>query len=111
MKKFLLFIVFCNFHFLLQAVNAQTTNEQRPWNAKWIAAPNDDGNGYAVYYFRKQISLAAKTSSFSIHVSADNRYKLFVNDSLVSIGPARGDLHYWNFETIDLAPYLIAGKN
>jgi len=83
----------------------------RPWNANWIAAPNDPGNGYGVYYFRKNIELAAKPVRFIIHVSADNRYKLYVNGVLVSLGPARGDTYYWNYETVDLAPYLTAGKN
>ena len=44
-------------------------------------------------------------------MSADNRYKLFVNEKLVSLGPARGDLTHWNFETVDIAPYLQAGQN
>ena len=34
-----------------------------------------------------------------------------MNDSLVSLGPARGDLHFWNYQTIDLAPFLKKGKN
>ena len=81
------------------------------WNASWIAAPNDNGTDYGVYYFRKKISLTTKPASFIIHVSADNRYKLYVNDSLVSLGPARCDTYYWNYETIDIAPYLTTGNN
>jgi alpha-L-rhamnosidase len=53
----------------------------------------------------------AKPDSFIVHVSADNRYKLYVNGTLVSLGPARGDTYYWNYENVDLAPYLTAGKN
>lgn len=83
----------------------------RQWNAEWVAAPNITGNEYGVYYFRKSIDLAAKPSAFTVYVSADNRYKLYVNDVLVSLGPARGDSYSWNYETVDLAPYLIAGKN
>ena len=83
----------------------------RPWNAKWIAAQNDPGNEYGIYYFRKSLDLAAKPASFVIHVSADNRYKLFVNGTMVSLGPTRGDTYFWNYETVDLAPYLTAGKN
>lgn len=82
----------------------------KAWNAEWIAAPGE-GNEYGVFYFRKAFDLSAKPGSFVVHLSADNRYKLFVNDSLVSVGPARGDLSYWNYETIDLAPYLKEGKN
>lgn len=83
----------------------------RPWNASWIVPQHEPGNGYGVYYFRKTIDLPAKPASFRIHVSADNRYKLYVNGALVSLGPARGDTYYWNYETVDLAPYLTAGKN
>lgn len=83
----------------------------RQWNAQWIAAPGDNGISYGVFYFRKDIDLAIKPATFMVHVSADNRYKLYVNGKLVSLGPARGDTYYWNYETVDLAPYLSAGKN
>lgn len=83
----------------------------RQWNAHWIAAPGDNGISYGVFYFRKDIDLAIKPATFMVHVSADNRYKLYVNGKLVSLGPARGDTYYWNYETVDLAPYLSAGKN
>ncbi|WP_229206171.1 hypothetical protein [Dyadobacter fermentans] len=66
---------------------------------------------YGVYKFRKTIELNAKPASFFVHVSADNRYKPFVNGKHVSQGPARGDLYFWNFETVDIAPYLNAGSN
>lgn len=85
--------------------------DRKEWNADWIAAPNDPGNHYGVYYFRKTISLPAKPASFIIHISADNRYKLYVNGTLVSLGPTRGDYYFWNYETVDLASWLVAGKN
>lgn len=83
----------------------------KPWDAYWINVPGESLHGYGVYQFRKTFSLAARPSSFIIHVSADNRYKLFVNGQFVSLGPARGDIFHWNFETVDLASYLVAGKN
>ena len=46
-----------------------------------------------------------------VHVSADNRYRLFVNGQQVSSGPQRSDLMHWRYETIDLAPHLRAGRN
>lgn len=83
----------------------------RPWNAQWIAAPNDNGTTYGVYYFRKNFDLANQPQKFIVHVSADNRYKLYINHKLVSLGPARGDAYSWNYETVDIAPYLAAGRN
>nr|WP_319510278.1 alpha-L-rhamnosidase N-terminal domain-containing protein [uncultured Draconibacterium sp.] len=88
-----------------------SANERENWNANWIEANGVDGNAYGIYYFRKNINLDKKPERFIIHVSADNRYKLFVNGELVSLGPARGDIYYWNYETLDIAPYLNSGKN
>nr|WP_067053175.1 alpha-L-rhamnosidase C-terminal domain-containing protein [Mucilaginibacter sp. L294] len=87
----------------------QTSTTQ--WNAEWIAATGDNGADYGVFYFRKNVDLVTKPSKFMVHVSADNRYKLYINGTLVSLGPARGDTYFWNYETVDIAPYLSAGKN
>ncbi len=95
---------------------------QKPWKAQWITGPGIPINRfnatsdltlkeYGVFKFRKNIQLGDKPASFVVHVSGDNRYKLFVNGKLASQGPARGDLYFWNFETVDLAPYLVAGEN
>lgn len=81
------------------------------WKALWITVPGESTKDYGVYYFRKNIDLKDKPNSFIVHVSADNRYKLYVNQTLVSLGPARGDTYYWNYETVDLAPYLKTGSN
>ena len=105
-------IIFCLL--LSFVVNAQTIDQailQKRWSASWVTVPNESTDGYGVYLFRKTIELNTKPGTFVIHVSADNRYKLFVNEKLVSLGPARGDLSHWNFETVDIAPYLKVGKN
>ena len=81
------------------------------WKAAWIHVPGEPSNGYGVYLFRKKLDLNARPSSFRIHVSADNRYKLFVNEKLVSLGPARGDITHWNYESVDIAPFLQSGSN
>ncbi|MHA8099448.1 alpha-L-rhamnosidase-related protein [Aquirufa aurantiipilula] len=84
---------------------------QKRWQANWICVPNTSPDAYGVYMFRKTIDLSSKPQSFIIHVSGDNRYKLYINEKIVSMGPARGDLAHWNFETVDIAPYLKSGKN
>jgi alpha-L-rhamnosidase len=84
---------------------------QKQWKASWIMVPQTNPTGYGVYYFRKGFELTAIPKTYLVHVSADNRYKLFVNEQLVSLGPARGDLLHWNFETVDLSPYLRVGHN
>jgi hypothetical protein len=81
------------------------------WKAAWISAPGIPQRDYAVIHLRKSITLAAKPDRYRIHVSADNRYRLFVNGHEVCRGPARGDLAHWYFETIDIAPWLQPGRN
>ena len=82
-----------------------------PEYAEWITMPGIQGNEFGVYGFRKSITLNKRPEKFIIHVSADNRYRLFVNAEMVSWGPAVGDLHHWNYETIDIADNLNEGTN
>lgn len=100
-----IFLLFVTSLFFLSA------RPQQPWKASWIALPGAPPNGYGVYLFRKSIELSVLPASLPVYVSADNRYKLFVNDSLVSLGPARGDVAHWKFATVDLAPWLRVGIN
>jgi hypothetical protein len=81
------------------------------WAASWIADPAAHPTDYGVFHFRKRFTLTAKPDAFVVRVSADNRYRLFVNGTSVSVGPARGDPMHWRYETVDLAPWLRAGAN
>jgi hypothetical protein len=83
----------------------------RTWSARWITVPNTSPFDYGVYHFRRAFDLPDRPSSFVVHVTADNRYQLFVNGARVVWGPARGDLNHWRFETVDIAPHLKAGRN
>lgn len=90
---------------------SDTSLLHRPWGARWVVVPETGLKEYGVYKFRKNFTLSSAPSSFIIHVSADNRYKLFVNGTLVSLGPARGDFFNWNYETVDIAKQLKPGTN
>lgn len=81
------------------------------WSAKWIAWPDDSGLEYGVYHFRKNFELEEIPGEFIIHVTADNRYRLFVNGEPVCFGPARGDLMHWRYESINISSYLKKGEN
>ena len=83
----------------------------KPWSAKWISYPGNSNPEYGVYLFRKEISISTKPEKFIVHVSADNRYKLYINGIYVCNGPARSHLFKWNFESIDISSYLHAGNN
>ncbi|MDR1092191.1 MAG: alpha-L-rhamnosidase N-terminal domain-containing protein [Prevotella sp.] len=81
------------------------------WSAYWITCPGASPYDYGVYHFRKSVSLDSKPSSFVINISADNRYRLFINGEAVCWGPSRGDISHWYYETVDVAPFMKEGKN
>ncbi|MGO4884513.1 MAG: alpha-L-rhamnosidase N-terminal domain-containing protein [Bryobacteraceae bacterium] len=95
--------------FVLNAANPELLSHE--WSAHWISVPATSPFDYGVYHFRRTFNLSAAPSAFLIHVTADNRYKLYVNGVLVSLGPARGDLHHWRYESVDIGHHLKAGKN
>jgi hypothetical protein len=83
----------------------------RTWPARWISVPGESPFDFGVYHFRRTFELQAMPESFVIHASGDNRYQLFVNGERVAMGPARGDLNHWRYETVDIARHLKPGKN
>jgi len=81
------------------------------WPAFWITHPAAPKNEYGVYLFRKEFDLAGKPDRFVVHVTGDARYRLWVNGRSVAFGPQRSDPARWRYDTVDLAPWLHAGKN
>lgn len=77
----------------------------------WICVPGTSENSSGLYLFRKTFKIESLSEKFEVYVSADNRYKLYVNEKLVSVGPAIGDLKNWNYNTVDLKPFLKTGNN
>lgn len=109
MKKLLIFVCLI---FLTTPLNAQSGNSNDDqWDAEWIAVPEAPEHDAGLYLFRKTVDLESLPQEFQVHVSADNKYKLYVNEELVALGPAVGDIQNWNYDTVDLAPYLERGKN
>lgn len=111
MKNFFLLILLSLFSGICSGQEIAPDILSKKWNAHWIVASGESADEYGVYHFRKTITLPEKPTVFIVHVSADNRYKLYVNGQMVSHGPARGDLFHWNFETLDISYYLKPGKN
>ncbi|HYU53666.1 MAG TPA: hypothetical protein VEK37_12020 [Gemmatimonadaceae bacterium] len=79
--------------------------------ANWIAPPGVPGDSFTVFHARRTFNLTAVPARFVVHVSADNRYRLYVNGLPISSGPQRSDVTHWRYETLDLAPHLHAGRN
>src|SRR5580693_5316967 len=81
------------------------------WKASWITHPTAPLREPIVLHFRRSLQLESKPARYVIHVSADNRFILYVNGHRVGDGPARGDLLHWRYERFDLTPFLQPGPN
>jgi len=71
------------------------------WPCRWVSWPRD-WEAPLVAAFRLRVKLAHR-SVFQAHVSADERYELFVDGRRAGRGPERGDRHCWHYETYEFA--------
>lgn len=115
-KSYFTLLILTTLVFLSFRVEAQYPNHPLPqypeqWNSQWVTHPEIIPNAHNLIHFRNAFELEEKPEQFIIHISGDNRYRLFVNGEMVVYGPQLADIRHWRYETVDLAPYLIKGKN
>jgi hypothetical protein len=70
------------------------------WPCRWISHPHALSPPFVTAYKRE--FLLREKSLIRIHVSADERYELFLDGERIGRGPERGAPHWWYFETYDL---------
>ena len=76
------------------------------WPCNWIGLP--DAKPPYCSAFRRFFSID-QDAVYRVHVSADERYELYLDGRRIGRGPERGDRANWYFETYDLG--LTAGKH
>ena len=110
MEKFLKRMMACLPLFFLAVVSI-AVGQEIPSQAKWITALGAPEYAPQVFSFRKMIRFKSLPKTYIVHVSADNRFILYVNGKRVGDGPARGDRKHWRYETFDLRPFFQLGEN
>ncbi len=81
------------------------------WRAQWITHPKASTLDFGAFLFRRSFELNAVPADFTIYISADNKYRLFVNGNYVGMGPETGDINHYRYETRNIASFLKTGKN
>lgn len=86
---------------------------RRVWRGAWIwtEKPQGQGNGNELVWFRRAFLVPNEGCTLRLHVSADSRYRLFVNGRSVGVGPCKGDANRQYFETYDVTSHLRSGAN
>ncbi|NUP99480.1 MAG: hypothetical protein HUU35_06465 [Armatimonadetes bacterium] len=91
------------------------TKQRTDWQAHWLWAPgwNQRYRRYANTYafFRLVVELPATPAGAVVRLTADARYRLWVNGEHVLRGPARGYQRSYPYDELDLAPWLREGSN
>ena len=78
------------------------------WTKDWT---EEDKKTARRVYFTKEFALQEQVDKNEISITADCRYKLYVNGEFVQYGPAKGDHKVHYFDTVDIGKYLHAGSN
>ena len=60
--------------------------------------------------FRKEFE-CGNISKAVLNITADDYYKLYINGEFVAMGPAASYHNAYNYNEIDVTPYLKVGKN
>lgn len=82
----------------------------RRWQARWIWADNDGTASNVYYYFRKTFSVK-NTEACRLFISADTRYRLYVNGAFIECGPPQSQPYFQYYDEHDLSEALTPGVN
>ncbi|BBH24613.1 alpha-L-rhamnosidase [Paenibacillus baekrokdamisoli] len=90
--------------------------QHRTWQAQWIWKQKTEvaarEGQHELVYFRRSFSVPeGDVGALVVRVSADSRYRLYLNGKSVSVGPCKGDRYTHHYETVDLTEHLRPGKN
>lgn len=81
------------------------------WNSKWIWHGGEKSPRNSYTYMRRTFTLDSRAQEALVKVSADSRYKLWVNGRFVGRGPVRSDPRWQRYDRYDITPYLLPGEN
>lgn len=109
-RQFFLALLCMCLEFIPFSLNSQIL---QPWSANWVWS-SEQGPNNTWLDFRKKLTLTSKPTSAVTRIAAENKYWLFINGSLIirdgglDIHP---DLNNTYYDSLDIAPYLVAGDN
>lgn len=91
-----------------------STEEKSDWSAKWIWDKENLTENNVFMCFYKRVNIKNIPEKLIAHVSADSKYRLYINgetvvfEGSVKRGPDKNSGYY---DSIDIAPFLKKGEN
>lgn len=118
----------------IKAIGENTEKTKKVWENQWICNPRFQGiqplnllhkqldNIFTVpehredlknnhTLFRKKIQIDSKIKKAILDISADDYYKLYINGTYVTQGPANSYAFCYYYNQVDITEYLHVGEN
>ena len=90
---------------------AGETPAREPFSAQWIWIDGQDLTAYnQTVEARKQVGLRRPVKG-RLRITADSFYRLFINGRWVNDGPCRAWPEHYQYDVLDVSPYLHDGEN
>ena len=93
------------------AAGADTATHRVDWGADWIWYGDDPAPYHCFLFARRVFELADSPLSATLHITATDRYRLYVNGRYLGRGPERCDPRWQPYDTHDLTALLAPGRN
>jgi alpha-L-rhamnosidase len=81
------------------------------FTATFMGRPRRDDGKNRWFLFRRSFDVDAMPAEAITRITADGRYQLFVNGQRVARGPVRCTPLDQKYDEVDIAPYLVPGRN
>lgn len=91
------------------------------WNeAKWLGVPGNEIEKWNILegdltgrfaYYRCEAEIPAEHAKLEMDITANSRYRLWINGKSVLSGPCKGDRNRHYYDRIQVADHLVKGKN
>ncbi len=87
------------------------TRSVRHWTGQFIWLGGESTPYHRFVYARGSFDLDDPPQSALLHITASDRYLLYVNGAYLGRGPARSDPRRKSYDRYDVAPHLQPGRN
>ncbi|MFD2327941.1 alpha-L-rhamnosidase C-terminal domain-containing protein [Cohnella sp. GCM10020058] len=90
--------------------------ELREWRACWIwpeslREDSEGGTRQQRALFRREFQVPEEGAGLKLDVSADSKFRLYLNGNLIARGPIKGDAWAQYYDTLDVGDKLVPGAN